>query len=218
MDEQKKIALQQQFGAYLDMVDIADSSDQGVDLMSLFRELSGLKNEVRLESRQLKGALDDFRRAFTALDSGQQKLVARLQKNDEQPAKPIPSANTPQVEGLIDLYDRIQAGLQQAPPESGWFARALGIGRRYRQWANGHHRGQDMLLKRIEQLLKQENVIPMDVLHHPFDPHRMKAVGVLCEHAQDEGVVLEEQRTGFLVGDNVLRAAEVIVNKKGTSV
>ncbi|WP_028581221.1 nucleotide exchange factor GrpE [Desulfogranum japonicum] len=217
MDNFQKTALQEQFSTYLDMVDMPGSSDEGVDLMSLFRELSGLKNEVRLESRQLKGALDDFRQAFTALDHGQQELIASLEKSDASVPEDISPENSAQVQGMIDLYDRVRSGLQQAPPVETWLEKLLGVGRRYRKWEQGHREGQSMLLKRIEQLLEQENVSAMDVVHQPFDPYRMKAVGSLSEKKEEDGIVLEEQRTGFLIGNRILRVAEVIVNKKGTS-
>jgi molecular chaperone GrpE len=58
-------------------------------------------------------------------------------------------------------------------------------------------------------------VRPIDALGARLDPQRMRAVGV--ESAQDapEGIVLREVRRGFLHGQELLRAAEVIVNKKG---
>ncbi len=216
MDEAKKHTLRQQFNAYLEIMEDAPVvPDEQIDLMHLFRELSGLRNEVRLESRQLKRALDDFREAFTALDNGQQELVTSLKRGAVKSQASNDSDKSVQILGLIDLYDRILAALRQTLPEPGLLARLLGADRRYRQWDRGYRQGQEMVLKRIESLLAEDGVTVMDVLHKPFDPQLMEAVDVMFEKGQKEGVVLEEQRTGFLIGDRVLRTAEVVVNKKG---
>ena len=69
--ERIKEELVEQFRAYLDKDFSSEAADE-IDQMSLFRELAGLRNEVRIESRQFKGALDDFRQAFTSLDDSQQ--------------------------------------------------------------------------------------------------------------------------------------------------
>ena len=44
----------------------------------------------------------------------------------------------------------------------------------------------------------------------------MRAVGVEADPEAPDGVVLREVRRGFYHGGELLRAAEVIVNKKAT--
>ena len=51
-----------------------DETSQRTDWYSLFAELVALKNEILLESRQIKAALDEFRAVFEALQTSQIQL------------------------------------------------------------------------------------------------------------------------------------------------
>ena len=46
-----------------------------------------------------------------------------------------------------------------------------------------------------------------------LDPHMMRAVGVVSEAGQPDALVLREARRGFLHDGELLRAADVIVNR-----
>ncbi|OQY48555.1 MAG: hypothetical protein B6247_24935 [Candidatus Parabeggiatoa sp. nov. 2] len=63
MDESTKEKLITQFSAYLDSYQVNEETQQ-TDLFSLFTELAALRNEVKLESRQVKNALDLFKETF----------------------------------------------------------------------------------------------------------------------------------------------------------
>ncbi len=55
---------------------------------------------------------------------------------------------------------------------------------------------------------------PVDALGQPLDPTLMRAVGVESVRDRPDAVVLREARRGYFRGGELLRAAEVIVNKK----
>ena len=66
-----------------------------------------------------------------------------------------------------------------------------------------------------EQLLaamKKVGLTPFDAVGQPFDPHRHEAVSHLpsTEHAADQ--VMVQTRRGYLLGDRLLRAAQVVVS------
>ena len=72
MDTETKEQLLSRFRAYLDSVPetaVSEAETGQTDLYSLFTELAALKNEVRLESRQMKTARDEFKAVFTTLDA-----------------------------------------------------------------------------------------------------------------------------------------------------
>jgi len=211
MDEHLKDELVQRFRQYLDSDFVPGSRDEDIDWMKLFKELAGLKNEVRLESRQLKGALDDFRQAFTSLDEGRQEMIGLLRQNGRQTSEEI----EPALSGLIDLHDRIEAGLRQEPPPASLLEKLPAGPRRTRQWLQRHLQGQHMLLSRVLELLAQYGVSPMNIKGKFFDPATMKAVGFTSEMQLDEGLVLDEERKGFQRQEKIVRPAEVVVNKKG---
>jgi molecular chaperone GrpE len=215
MDEQIKEELIERFRAYLD-TDFGQEPAEAnpVDMMTLFSELAGLKNEVRIESRQLKGALDDFRQAFSSLDHANQdvaKMLHHIQRQEKESAR---ATLKPVVLGLIDLHDRIGAGLEQQPPALSFIERVLARGQGIRKWQYGHLEAQKMILGRVLDLLNQCGVSAVETKDQKFDPNCMKAVGFKTNPLQENGMVLHENRKGFRFDGKNIRTAEVIVNKR----
>ena len=83
MNTESKEQLLERFRAYLDEAELetvsAYAADEHADLFSLFIELGALKNEIKLESRQLKKALDEFRAVFDTLQTSHQQLSTELE-------------------------------------------------------------------------------------------------------------------------------------------
>lgn len=214
MDENTKEELVERFRAYLDTDFVPEPPEDYIDQMTLFNELAGLKNEVRIESRQLKGALDDFRQAFTSLDYANQdvsKMLLHIQQQDKDLAHIILK---PVVLGMIDLYDRIAAGLAQQPPGNSFLDGLLPGRQQSRKWLQGHLEGQQMVLGRLLELLGQCGVFAMETNGEKFDANLMQAVGFESDPRQENGMVLHEHRKGFRQGNRSIRPAEVIVNKR----
>ncbi len=214
MDEKTKDELIDQFLAYLESDFTPEEPKDIIDQIALFGELAGLKNEVRIESRQLKGALDDFRSVFATLDHVRQDGVKMLEQAKQQEREAARAGQKALILGLIELYDRIRAGLDSKPPEVSFFQRLLPSTQQGRKWLQGHLEGQKMLLGRVLDLLNQCGVMAMNSSGEPFDPSFMKAVGFAADPRQENGVVLQENRKGFRQGEKSLRPAEVIVNKR----
>ncbi|MHB8167074.1 MAG: nucleotide exchange factor GrpE, partial [Sulfuricella sp.] len=74
--------------------------------------------------------------------------------------------------------------------------------------------GLALTLQRVDDVLAGYRVRSLDVVGQSLDPHLMRAVGVEAVADKPDGVVLREARRGFFHGGELLRAAEVIVNKK----
>ena len=70
-----------------------------------------------------------------------------------------------------------------------------------------------MTLKRFDQLLQRHNVQAIDCIGKLLDPSTMSAVEIDRNPKLENGIVIEELRKGFLFEGNVLRLAEVKVNK-----
>ncbi len=81
-------------------------------------------------------------------------------------------------------------------------------------WADGFR----MVHERLLRVLKKWNVTPMESFGQPFAPHRHRAVDVVHTNEVAENLVVEEQRRGYLCGEEVLRYAEVIVARKANHV
>lgn len=214
MDEQQKEELVARFRSYLETEFVPEPQEAFVDRMTLFNELAGLKNEVRIESRQLKGALDDFRQVFTSLDDAHADVSRMFEHVRQQDRELARAAQKPIILGLLDLYDRLSAGLAGQLPAPSLFERFLPGRQQSRKWLQVHREGQRMILDRLLELLRQCGVSAIETVGEPFDPHCMQAVGSEADPAQAHGVVLHENRKGFRQDGASLRPAEVIVNKR----
>lgn len=217
MDEATKDALIVQFRAYLDAADSqpdgqADASTETStpDLFTLLAELAALKNEVKIESRQVKNALDEFRTLFDALrEAGAER--AQDQERRCRQARDADNAHwRDMLLQLLDLHDRISAGRTQAEGFSpGWLDR----------WGKAPTmvsslgEGMGMNLRRLEEILSRRGVRQLTALGAPFDPHRMHAVELVHDSTRPNEQVIAEIRAGWLLHDELLRPAEVVVNR-----
>ncbi len=216
MDEETKEALVAQFRAYLEAEQPPAAeeaaSDREVDLFTLFTELAALKNEVRLESRQVKDALDRFRGLLDTLGESNRQLARELENHREQENRAQQDAERPLLLEVLDLHDRLGAGLDAARGYHPSLTKRLtGTSERFIAELAG---GMEITQRRLDDLLVRYGVEPVAVRETDLDPHTMRAAGV--EHHEDrrDGVVLAEIRKGFTRNGGALRLADVIVNKK----
>jgi len=219
MDSEIKEQLLERFRAYLDQQPETPGEpgqdQRRTDLYSLFSELVALKNEVRLESRQIKTVLDEFRAVFATLQTSQSQLGNELEHTRNALPEQRRATLKPVLLELLELRDRFEAGLrilQNYRPT--FWVRLLGRRRRERTLLQAIAQGQDISLRRLEQILNAQQVIPLAVEGQPLDPHTMRAVEL--DHRPDlaNGIVTEELRKGYLWQGELLRLAEVKVNRQ----
>jgi molecular chaperone GrpE len=75
--------------------------------------------------------------------------------------------------------------------------------------------GVEQTLRGFESVLSAEGVKPIDVKGKPFDPRVAEAIGTLpAKDGVEDDTVLEVAEKGYTIGDELLRAAKVIVAKK----
>ena len=219
LDAQEKERLVEEFRACLAQWEEGDEQDdedtgEPVDLRTLLGEMAVLKNEVRLQARQCKSALEELKSVGEMLRAHNERLALDLERAREQAAEGQRQVERKMLLAILDLRDRLQAGVDAAAgrrpsalarlvPGATRFAKSLGEGTR-------------LTLQRLDDLLATHRVRPIDALGKPLDPQRMRAVSVEVVPENPDGVVLREARRGFLHGGELLRAAEVIVSKRST--
>ena len=221
LDDAKKAVLLEAFRAALEEETDTPSMEepegvgpeQRADLFSLFSELAALKSEVHLEARQFKTAVERFGGVADTLQSDRETWKEQLARAREDAEQRSQEALKPLLLELLELRDRLEAGLHAAE--------------RYRpkRFAMRSHRheadlikalrnGQELTLRRLENLLVSYDVRPIPVLNRELDPHTMRAAEIDHHADTKNGVVTAELRKGFYWGDKkVLRTAEVKVNK-----
>jgi molecular chaperone GrpE len=72
--------------------------------------------------------------------------------------------------------------------------------------------GMRMLQWQLDELLKAEGVTAASSVGEPFDPYVHEAVESVASKDHPEGVVIEEVRKGYKLGDETLRPARVKVS------
>lgn len=221
VDNLDKDRLLDQFRRYLDSVEtLPEGSACGVgpetetDLFTVFVEMAALRNEVRGEARLVKDALDQFRAVFNAMQSGQTTLEQELKRCRSEAREHQRAILRPLLLELLELRDRLVAGLRQPVPPASWLDRLLG---RRSSKVEGHWDGLAIMLRRLDRILSDRRVAPIEVIGRPFDPRLSRAVGTTCNATVGSGTVMEETRAGFLWEEDLLRTAEVIVNAAGSN-
>ncbi|EXJ15732.1 nucleotide exchange factor GrpE [Imhoffiella purpurea] len=218
MNPTDKERLLASFRDYLDRAENPDpqgheadghGADTDPDLFTLLAELAALKSEVKLESRQVKTALDEFRSLFDALRASQDRLDEERKRRREAERQSEQTASKDLLLELLDLRDRLEAGQDQA----GRF-RPIWFGRRSaRAFVGSMAEGLGISLRRLDETLARQGVHHFEALHRRFDPHRMRANELADDPDRPEGQVVEELRKGFMLNDALLRPAEVRVNR-----
>lgn len=213
MDEATREGLVARFRDYLATVQEAppEPAPEIPDLFSLLAELTALKNEVKIESRQVKTALDEFRGLFDTLQQSNARLDGELGRQRERETQERRDAECDLLLELLELRDRMQAGQDQLLRyRPGWLGRLSGA----RDYVGGIAEGQAMLLRRLDETLARRGVRPLQALGRRFDPLTMHAAATARDPGRDDGLVLGETRSGYLHHGRLLRPAEVIVNKR----
>lgn len=199
---------------YLQQTDFAHlTAFEQPDLTALFTDLAGLKSEVKAESRQFKATLDGLNEALEILKIDNQSLAEQLAAANQRLQQQRRELERAVLLEVVDIYDRLSEGyrmLQNYRPIDALFNHSKKQDVRF---IEGFAKGQDITLKRLEQLLQRHRVFPMDCVGKPFDARGMTTLDIGQDPKLENGIVLEELRKGFLYEDQVLRLAEVKVNK-----
>lgn len=220
LDATEQERLMQEFRLYIEQLNVEEESTGNartpsppVDLRTLLGELAVLKNEVRLESRQFKSTLEELRRMAEIVRQENERLHADVDRARAQGAASQKQAVRELLRELLDVRDRLQAGVDAGASirVSPWAARLVPGQSRI---ARSLLQGTALTLRRLDDLLSAYRVRPVAALGKALDPMTMRVVAVESRHDAAEGSVLREIRRGFTQGDELLRAAEVVVNKE----
>ena len=221
MDETIRENLLSRFVAYLDGLDddvpgeppagIAEEESEEADLFSVFVELSGLRNEVRTQSRIVKEALDRFRAVFDTLQASHATMEQELKRARADARERERMLLKPLLLDVIGVRDRLAAGLKPAPVKPRrWYERLLPDAKRAAQ-AEAWQEGMRMTLRRVDKLLADQRITVIESVGRPLDPRHAAAVATVEDPSAADGIVVEEVRAGFLWQGELLRPAEVIV-------
>ena len=78
---------------------------------------------------------------------------------------------------------------------------------------DAYRRGVELILKRLEDILRRRGVRPIEALGADFDPNYHQAVAYEPAENRRDGEVIEEFGRGYMLGDRLLRPSMVKVAK-----
>jgi len=188
-----------------------DTGEPPVDLSMLFAELSILRNEVRIEARQFKTALDEMRALGQLLGEQNERLTRDLERAREAAASAQRQVERRLLLDMLDVRDRVDAAVSVFRAWRPSFLSRLATTET--KIVRGMGEGIELTLQRLDDLLVERRVRPIEALGTRLDPNIMRAIGVESDPQRGVGEVLHEVRRGYLREDDLLRPAEVIVNK-----
>lgn len=213
LDPNEKERLIEEFRACLENCEQGDEEDgNSVDLHTLLAEMAALKNEIRLESRQFKNMLDEMRSFGNVLREQNERLSRDLESAREQAAAGRQKAERGLLLDMLDLRDRLQAGVDARDSHIPSFFSRIIPGKTHLAAILGE--GLALTLQRLDDVLANYRVRQLEVVGKLLDPHLMRALGVESVADKPDGIVLSCTRRGYFHGAELLRPAEVIVNKK----
>jgi len=195
----------------LRQTDLQGEAQDNVTLFTLFTELAALKAEVKRESRQVKEALTRFGTLFDTLKNSNQSLSRELEQRQTQKAQTLFASQQPILVDVIDLYDRLGATLRTLENyQPSWLERRLKRDLAFRQ---NTVQGLAMTRRRVGRILARHDIESLPCVGKPLDPHSMRAVKIHHDKQQADSIVIGIVRHGYIRRGEVLRLAEVIVNK-----
>ena len=75
------------------------------------------------------------------------------------------------------------------------------------------HQGVEMILKEVENFLKEKGVKKMNTAGEQFDPHKHEAIEQVVCGDKPENIIVEELQAGYELNGRVIRPAKVKVSK-----
>jgi molecular chaperone GrpE len=200
-------------------------SPEPVDLYTLVAQFTALRHEVNLQTRAARAAVEQNAETL--------KLLTAPKTDPQDAVRPL-------VKALIDVADALAVALRQVEkaksaaeellagppaPRPGFLARLFGTsdvataGRNAEAEASGKLRtllagvadGYALSLRRVERVLPQFGLVPIDCLGRPFDPELMEVVEVADAPGRATGTVVEEVRRGYRWDGKPFRFAQVKV-------
>lgn len=166
--------------------------------IQLEEEITAVEEVAEEDVACIQRELEETRtKAAEYLDGWQRSMAEfanykkRVDRDREQVQQNITGTT---VKRYLEVVDDIERALKTRPQENEGAA-----------WANGI----ELIYRKLLTILESQDVKPMDVLGHLFDPNRHEAIGQMESEVYPSGHIVEVVQNGYLIGERVLRPAIV---------
>lgn len=144
------------------------------------------------------------------------KTLVDMENLRERTARQIESNKQFAIKGfakdLIDVADSLERAVDAVPKSI--FPREPGPAPIPLQYLANLLEGVLLTNKQLQRVFKDSGVTKFESLGQPFDPNLHNALFEISDPSSEPGVVGIETKAGYMLNDNVLRAADVGVVKK----
>jgi molecular chaperone GrpE len=156
-----------------------------------------LESTVRAQSERI----DELTRAYAGLLEDNKAFRQRVEREKE---RVVEAEKSRLAQGILESHEDLERAMLAARPGAGPGRAGL----------ENLREGVALTLASMEKRIAEMGVTRIEVLGMPYDPRTAEAIDlvVVADPAQ-EGVVLEEFRPGWRIGDRILRPARVRVGR-----
>ena len=193
---------------------VPDREPPECDLHDLFAEFAALRQEIRLQNREQSKAGRELAKAAARYDSAaglMQRHAEELAAFEQRIAR---EAENRCLRSVLEVRDALARGREAAVA----LRDRPGLFRRPPRGLGGVVEGYEMALRRFDRMLSRFAVRRVRSTGHPFDSRTMHAMEIRRVEQAEDGVVVEELLGGFTRDGEVLRLADVAVNRLHTQV
>ena len=203
------------FRQWLDAVgeDVPESEqpeEADCDLRDLFAEFAALRQEIRVQNREQAKAGRELAAATALYETAagrterSDETLAALEKRVSRTAEDRCLGQTLEVRDALVRGRDAAVGLRDRPR----------LFRRPPRGVAGVVEGYELAIRRFDTMLARFDVRRVETVGQPFDGRVMHAVEARRVERIGDGLVVDELRTGFVRHDDVLRLADVAVNRR----
>ncbi len=148
------------------------------------------ENEIARLQNDLADARDKILRARAEFDNYRKRM-----QRDIADARTAARIGT--IEDILPVVDHFQMAMNHAN-EKGDYATLK--------------QGMDMILMELERVFENLGIEKIPTVGETFDPNLHEAISTQPSEEAAEGVILSEWKSGYRLGDRVLRAPSVVVS------
>ena len=130
---------------------------------------------------------DRYKRALADLDNYRKRMVRETDRRVEE-------SRDAQLREWLEVVDSLERALFMQPEDP-------------------VVEGLRAVLEQMEAVLARQGVTRMGAPGEQFDPERHEAVAIRPANGAPDRTVVEVARSGYMLGDRVLRPAEVVVGR-----
>jgi len=158
--------------------------------------IARLQDELTAAKTDAEQWRDRFLRKAAELEN----FRKRTEKEKGETAILAKSLVLAEILPMVDGFERALAGLAGSRESNESLAR--------------YGEGVQLLYKQMLDTLRRLGVVPMDAVGQHFDPHLHEALVRLETADQEENIIVQELRRGYLFNNRLLRPAQVAVSTR----